>query len=107
MSAPDPGFRLASELSARQRPPSLAVAVVAQGKTVRSGGFGLADIETRRPASAETVYLWFSMTKLVTATAVVQLAARGALGLDDAIGGYIPEFSFGRARSARDRSPPA
>jgi CubicO group peptidase (beta-lactamase class C family) len=38
------------------------------------------------------VYLWFSMTKLVTATAVVQLAERGGLRLDDPVGGYVSEF---------------
>jgi CubicO group peptidase (beta-lactamase class C family) len=55
----------------------------------------LADIDTRQPASTETVYLWFSMTKLVTATAVVQLAQRGALKLDDPVGGFVSEFPSG------------
>src|SRR5205085_12024955 len=81
MNMADPGFKLAGELSARQRPPGLSVAVLAE-RTARSEGFGFADIETRQPVSPETVYLWFSMTKLVTATAIVQLAERGALELD-------------------------
>jgi CubicO group peptidase (beta-lactamase class C family) len=89
------GFELAAELSARQRPPSLSIAVLAEGETAQSDGFGFADIETREPASMETVYLWFSMTKLVTATAIVQLTERGALGLDDPVGGFVSEFPSG------------
>ena len=92
MSTPDPGFKLAAELSARQHPPGLSIAVLAESESARCDGFGLADIEKRQPASPETVYLWFSMTKLVTATAIVQLAERGALELDDPIGGFVSEF---------------
>ncbi len=32
------------------------------------------------------------MTKIVTATAIVQLAERGGLGLDDPVGGYVADF---------------
>jgi CubicO group peptidase (beta-lactamase class C family) len=95
MSSRGPGFKLAAELSARQRPPGLSIVVLAEGEDARSDGFGFADIETRQPASIETVYLWFSMTKLVTATAVVQLAERSALKLDDPVGGFVSEFSSG------------
>jgi len=37
---------------------------------------GLADIRTLRPVTAQTTFLWFSMTKVVTATAVMMLADR-------------------------------
>jgi CubicO group peptidase (beta-lactamase class C family) len=53
---------------------------------------GLADIEAPNSASADTVYLWFSMTKLVTATAVLQLADRGQLDLDGPVATIVPEF---------------
>jgi CubicO group peptidase (beta-lactamase class C family) len=95
MSTPDPGFKLAAELSARQHPPGLSIAVLAESESARCDGFGLADIEKRQPASPETVYLWFSMTKLVTATAIVQLAERGVLELDDPIRGFVSEFPSG------------
>ncbi len=86
---------VATELCGRQRPPGLSVAVLADGEDAWSDGFGSADIETPQPASAETVYLWFSMTKLVTATAVVQLEERGKLALDDPVGGFVSEFPSG------------
>lgn len=52
----------------------------------------MADIERANPADADTVYLWFSMTKLVTATAVLQLADRGLLDLDRPVANLVPGF---------------
>lgn len=82
---------IAGKLCSQQRPPGLSVAVLTPGG-VWSEGFGLADIEAHKPADANTVYLWFSMTKLMTATAVVQLADRRELDLDGPIIDLIPEF---------------
>jgi CubicO group peptidase (beta-lactamase class C family) len=66
--------------------------VVKPAGNVWSAGFGVADIETASPADADTVYLWFSMTKLVTATAAVQLAERRQLDLDSPVTDLVPEF---------------
>ena len=82
---------VAAELCAHQRPPGLSVAVVKRAG-VWSEGFGLADIEAPTPADADTVYLWFSMTKLVTATAVLQLSDRGQLDLDSPVAKLVPHF---------------
>jgi CubicO group peptidase (beta-lactamase class C family) len=82
---------IAAELCGRQRPPGLSVAVVKPG-AVWNKGFGLADLEAPDPADADTVYLWFSMTKLVTATAVLQLADRGQLDLDRPVASLVPDF---------------
>jgi len=87
------GFRdVAAELCVKQRPPGLSVAVLKPSENVWSEGFGMADIETRSPANADTIYPWFSMTKLVTATAVLQLADRGKLELDTPVTSLVPEF---------------
>ncbi|MGN6167020.1 MAG: serine hydrolase domain-containing protein [Solirubrobacteraceae bacterium] len=83
---------MAAELAGRERPPGVSVAVLGEAENGWSDGFGLADIEKQRSASGETVYPWFSMTKLVTATAVVRLSERGELGLDDPVGGYVSGF---------------
>ena len=44
------------------------------------------------PGSPETAYHWGSMTKVVTAVAVMQLEERGIVGLDSPIARYLPEF---------------
>jgi CubicO group peptidase (beta-lactamase class C family) len=72
--------------------PGLSVAVVKGDGVCWARGFGVADIATGTPATAETVYMWFSMTKIVTATAILQLKDQGKLRLDDLVADYIPYF---------------
>jgi CubicO group peptidase (beta-lactamase class C family) len=62
--------------------PGLSAAVVKGDRLVWAKGFGVADLETGSPATPRTSYLWFSMTKIVTATAVLRLAEGGNLDLD-------------------------
>lgn len=44
------------------------------------------------PHGAKTMYRMYSMTKLVTVTATMQLIERGKLGLDDAVSKYLPAY---------------
>jgi len=67
------------------------VVLVAGPEGVRAAGAaGLADIAARVPASPGMVCPWFSMTKIVTATAAMRLAERGLLDLDAPIAGHAP-----------------
>src|SRR5262245_59713176 len=68
--------------------PGLAMAVVGADGLRWTGGLGLADLATATPATSATVFPWFSMTKLVTATAILQLCERGLLALDAPVAGY-------------------
>jgi CubicO group peptidase (beta-lactamase class C family) len=52
-------------------------------------GYGFADLSANRPAVASTAYLWFSMTKVVTATAALRLGDEGRLDLDAPVGDYV------------------
>jgi CubicO group peptidase (beta-lactamase class C family) len=61
---------------------------VQQGRFRLSRGFG-------RAAGPEAVFLLASITKPMTATAVMILADRGALALSDAVRKFIPEFAGG------------
>jgi CubicO group peptidase (beta-lactamase class C family) len=49
---------------------------------------------TGKAALPGDLYHLWSTTKLLTATAIMQLAERGLLQLDDAVAHYLPEFSF-------------
>ena len=64
---------LLQEKAQKEPVPGLSVAVVKGNRIVWEQGFGFADL-TSTLATSSTIYLWFSMTKIVTATAV--LAAR-------------------------------
>src|SRR5437762_9698939 len=71
------------------RAPSVAVAVVRDGKIVWEGGFGWADREHSVAASATTPYYLGSLTKGITGTAVTLLAERKQLDLDRAANFYL------------------
>ena len=71
--------------------PGLSIAVTDQSGTLSAQGFGFSDLAARTPATQATAYRWFSMTKLVTATAALRLADRGDLDLDAPIGEYLDE----------------
>ena len=73
--------------------PGLSVAVIKGDRLVRTWGFGRADLATESPATPETSYLWFSMTKIATATAVLRLVEAGKLGLDAPVATFLPGFS--------------
>jgi CubicO group peptidase (beta-lactamase class C family) len=73
--------------------PGLSLAVVSDGGVQWSAGFGYADLGTQAPAEPQTAYLWFSMTKIATATAVVRLAEQGRLDLDGPVSAYYPPFA--------------
>lgn len=77
--------------------PGLSAVVMRGDRVIQERASGRADISTGQPAAPDTVYLWFSMTKIVTATAVMQLVERGRLGLDDPVADHLPEFPTPRA----------
>ena len=48
------------------------------------------------PLRTDSVMLWLSSTKPLTAVAIAQLMERGKLKLDDRVQSYIPEFANGK-----------
>ena len=81
----------------------LSIALVDDQRIVWAEGFGFADEQDDIPASAETIYRVGSITKLFTATAVMQLAEQGRLDLDLPVQQYLPQFTM-RSRGG-DASP--
>lgn len=76
----------------QQNIPGLSIAVVTDQKLRWSNGYGLADLENYVPAKAATVYRLGSISKTITAVAVMQLAEQGKLNLDAPIQTYCPAF---------------
>jgi CubicO group peptidase (beta-lactamase class C family) len=73
------------EAATRSGDVSAAALYVSQGKTVLERGFGKA-------RSAREVFLLASITKPMTAAALMKLVERGKIALDDPANKYIPEF---------------
>ncbi|HEU0013204.1 MAG TPA: serine hydrolase domain-containing protein [Longimicrobium sp.] len=81
--------------------PGIVVTVVHEGRIVFSKGYGMADQATRRPVVPEsTVFRVGSVAKPLTATAVLQLAARGRIDLDAPVERYVGRGML-RGRYAR------
>jgi CubicO group peptidase (beta-lactamase class C family) len=70
-----------------------AVAAVAQhGKTIYLEPAGVQDLETRAPMTGRSLFRIYSMTKPVTAAAVMMLYETGRFSLSDPVSKYLPEF---------------
>jgi CubicO group peptidase (beta-lactamase class C family) len=90
------------ELMEEQAIPGLAVALVDGNQVLWAGGFGSTDRGGSAPVTADTIFSVQSMSKLFTATAVMQAVAAGRLDLDEPITTYLPEFTV---HSAFEENP--
>jgi CubicO group peptidase (beta-lactamase class C family) len=81
------------ELMAEQGIPGLAVALVDRDQALWVEGFGHVDGRDSARVTADTIFSVQSMSKLFTATAVMQAVAAGRVDLDAPITTYLPEFT--------------
>jgi len=72
--------------------PGLTAALVVDARLRWSQGYGVADVETGVPATADTVYRLASVSKPITAVAVMQLVEKGSVDLDASVRTYVPSF---------------
>lgn len=70
-----------------------AFVVVDKGKVTEAHTIGMADQEMRQAVDSNTVFHWASITKTLTAVAIMQLRDHGKLSLDDPIVKYVPELT--------------
>ncbi|MEJ7694164.1 serine hydrolase domain-containing protein [Daejeonella sp.] len=70
--------------------PGASIVVTRQGKIIKSGGYGMSNLELDVPASTKTVYEIGSMTKQFTSMGIMMLVEEGKLSLDDKITQLFP-----------------
>lgn len=73
--------------------PGAAVMVIKDGEIVHARGYGLANLDTAMPIDADTAFRLGSVSKQLTALAIMQLAEQGQLSFDDLVGKYVPELA--------------
>jgi CubicO group peptidase (beta-lactamase class C family) len=83
--------KIGNDLVARGTP-GLAIAVAADGRLVYSEGFGYADLEQRVPAWPTTKFRIGSISKPLTAAALMRLVEQGKIDLDAPVQKYVPSF---------------
>jgi CubicO group peptidase (beta-lactamase class C family) len=77
----------------------LSIALVDDQRVVWAQGFGYADQANTVPATPETLFRLGSVSKVFTASAVMQLAEAGEVDIDRPLSSYLPEFKV-RSRFA-------
>jgi len=92
----DPGFAAVHDAFVanfeRGEEVGAACCVYRHGECVVDLWAGLADVDTARPWTRDTIQIVFSSTKGVTATCAHHLVQRGELDLDAPVAHYWPEF---------------
>ncbi len=88
-----------NRLVASGNPPGLSLVVVKRGEVVYNNAFGLADGPRNIKATPDTVYHWWSMTKIPTAIAIMQLQEQGKLDINDEVTKHLPWFEVKYASS--------
>ena len=72
--------------------PALTVAVLANGKLVWSEAFGQATVDPPVAATPSTLFRVGSVSKAITATALMRLRESGRIHLDTSVRRYVPEW---------------
>jgi D-alanyl-D-alanine carboxypeptidase len=89
--------------AASREEPGLSIGIVYDQELIWSKGYGLADQQKRLPATPSTLYRIASVSKLFTATAIMQLRDAGRLQLDDPVAKHLPWF---RMKNVQPDAPP-
>lgn len=84
--------RMAKFVAAAEIPGAVTL-VSREGRVVHAAAAGFQDIERRAPLRVDSLFGIMSMTKPITATALMILVDESKVALDDPVSKYIPEFA--------------
>ena len=86
------GDYLRHEIAAGKMPGAV-ILIQQHGRPVYFESFGVRDVDSRRPMTADTIFRLYSMSKPITSVAAMMLVEDGKLALDDPVAKYIPAFA--------------
>src|SRR6185295_15837675 len=93
--------RIAKDVLAASGVPSASVAAVSDGKIVYVHAYGDARLEPKTAATPAMRYSIGSISKQLTAVAILLLAEDGVLTLDDPVGKYVDKLTRGDSITIR------
>lgn len=76
----------------QRRIPGVALQVIRNGQSVKTGMHGFANLEWKLPVTPETVFEIGSLTKTFTSAGILLLAQEGKLSVDDRLVSHLPEI---------------
>lgn len=80
-----------------ERIPGISAGIVYDQTLIWDSGYGYSNLETERPADADTLYSICSISKLFTSIGVMQLRDAGKLELRDPVGKHLDWFDVAQA----------
>ncbi len=86
---------MADDMIRRKMTPGLSLSVMHAGNLLYSKGFGTASFDTGAAVTSQSGFRIGSITKQFTGAAVMVMAERGALKVDDPLSKYLPSFPRG------------
>jgi D-alanyl-D-alanine carboxypeptidase len=90
-----------TKLTASSKVPGIEYVVVRADRVLFEYAGGRADIRRRVPVGLDTTMMAYSMSKTITAVAVLQLVQAGRVGLDDAVARYVDGLPYGPGVTVR------
>jgi CubicO group peptidase (beta-lactamase class C family) len=87
--APDSIDHMVTAIMKRESVPGMTLMVVRNGKMLKATSYGVANLEHKIPTKFSTVYELASISKPITAMAIMQLVEQGKVSLDSSIARYI------------------
>lgn len=72
--------------------PSVECIIYRDHKEIYRHTNGTVDFAHTKPVAENQIYLMFSMTKIQTMTAIMQLVEQGKISLEDEVGDYLPAY---------------
>lgn len=85
--------------------PGLSLAVVVDGQVVLTEGYGLRDVEAKKPVTSKTLFAIGSSTKAFTAATLATLVDEGKVKWDEPVASYIPGFALYDAHASGHLTP--
>ena len=86
---------LAERMINARMTPGVSISVAHAGTLLYSKGFGTASFATNAPVTAQSSFRIGSITKQFTAAAILLMAERGVLKIDDTLSKFMPSFPRG------------
>ena len=87
--------------------PGCELAITYKGESVYRAAAGFADAKQTRPASENDLYYVFSISKISTCVAAMQLVEKGVIALDDPVSKYLPAFAHLTVKNGAGKPVPA
>jgi CubicO group peptidase (beta-lactamase class C family) len=78
--------------------PGMSAGIIQDGKIAYTKVSGVQNLDTKKPVTPDTIFCIASISKVFTATAVMQLYQRGAIDLDAPVLKYLPYFKLADER---------